>query len=111
MTLTISTELEQGKSYLERTHGAVYAATSELSEAQWDFKPAPERWSIAEIVEHVVIVQELVLGPVADRLANAPLVENHDAAKVDGIVLNQFPDRTRKFPAPERSQPTGRWTP
>src|SRR5580704_6824961 len=107
MTATISTELEQGKSYVEKTHGGVTAAIKQLSEAQWTFKPAPDRWSIAEVVEHVVIVQELVLGPIAERLANAPLVENHDSTTVDAIVLNQFPDRTRRFPAPERVRPSG----
>ena len=30
-------------------------AIAGLSEAQWKFKPAPDRWSIAEIAEHVIL--------------------------------------------------------
>jgi hypothetical protein len=62
-------ELEQGCRHLERTLTGVLAATDGLSDAQWKFKPAPDRWSIAEIVEHVAAVQELVLGPIAAGLA------------------------------------------
>jgi hypothetical protein len=30
---------------------------------------------------------------------------------VDSIVINQLPDRTSKFKAPDPLQPTGRWKP
>jgi hypothetical protein len=83
-----------------------------LSEAQWKFKPAPDRWSIAEILEHIVLVQELALGPIREQLAKAPAASaDRDYKQVDAIVVNQFPDRLTKFQAPEIVQPTGRWAP
>ena len=39
--------------YLTQTRNDLVSALEGLSEAQLDFKPAPERWSIAEIVEHI----------------------------------------------------------
>lgn len=45
--------MEQGQQYPEQTRSAVIGATRGLSEAQWKFKPAPDRWSISEIVEHM----------------------------------------------------------
>src|SRR5271157_4954348 len=81
-----------------------------LSEAQWTFKPAPDRWSIAEIVEHMIFVQERVLGPLRDQLTTAPaLPTDRDYKLVDAIVVNQFPNRLTKFQAPEFAQPTGRF--
>ena len=104
-------EVEQGRNYLEQTRIGVIGATKGLSEAQWNFKPAPDRWSIAEVVEHMALAQELVLGPIREQLAKAPANPNLNTKQVDAMVLSQFPDRTSKFKAPEMLQPTGRWTP
>lgn len=107
-----SSDLEQGRLYLQQTQNYVIGATKGLSEAQWKFKPSPERWSIAEIVEHMVLTQEFVLGPVRAQLAKAPAgTTDRDYKQVDGIVVSQLPDRLNKFQAPEALRPTGRWTP
>ena len=39
--------------YLESTKKGVLDATTGLSEAQWNFKSAPDRWSLAELIEHL----------------------------------------------------------
>jgi len=106
-----SSELDHARLYLEQTQNGVVGATKGLSQAQWNFKPAPDRWSIAEIVEHMVLTQDLVLGPTREKLAKAPPPSERDNTLVDAIVVNQIPDRTSKFKAPEFLQPTGRWTP
>jgi len=97
--------------YLEQTRDGVIGASKGLSPAQWNFKPAPDRWSIAEIVEHIVIVQERVLGPVREQLTSAPPATGQDSTVVDGIVIHQFPDRTQKFKAPDPVHPTGQLSP
>jgi hypothetical protein len=105
-------EIDQAHLYLDQTRNGVIGATKGLSEAQWKFKPAPDRWSIAEIVEHMVVVQELVLGPVREQLAKTPVVSaDRDYKHVDAVIVNQIPDRLQKFHAPEMLQPTGRWEP
>ncbi|MGP8247615.1 MAG: hypothetical protein ACLQVN_24270 [Bryobacteraceae bacterium] len=43
-------------------------------------------WSIAEIVEHVAIVDGRVLGAITERLAQTPLAVNPDSEKVDAIT-------------------------
>ena len=71
--LTIeSTEVDQARCYFSHTWNQIVEVTSGLSDAQWRFKPAPDRWSIAEIVEHVATVHSVVVGPVSQRLAEAP---------------------------------------
>ena len=104
-------ELDQARLYLEHTKNGVVGAVKGLSEAQWAYKPAADRWSIAEIVEHIIFVQERVLGPISDQLAQAPPApKDRDVAGIDRIVINEFPNRLRKFKAPEASHPKGCYT-
>ena len=99
-------ELDQARKFLEQTQNAVIGATKGLSEAQWRFKPSPDQWSIAENLDHIVIVLERVLGPILDQLADAPApAHDRDSQQIDKIVINQFPNRLQKFPAPEIVRP------
>ena len=43
---------EKGVKYLEQTRDAVIAANRVRSEAQWKFKAALDKWSVAETLEH-----------------------------------------------------------
>ena len=105
-------ELEQARLFLQQTRNAVIGATKGLSKAQWTFKPAPDQWSIAENLDHIVIVQERVLGPILTQLASAPApFANRDYKAVDAIVIHQFPTRLAKFPAPEFARPADQIVP
>jgi hypothetical protein len=106
-----ATELDQAREYFNQTHDRVLAVTQGLSEAQFRFKPAPDRWSIAEILEHMVMTEERILGPVRELLAQAPAPPaDHDCRLIDSIVFSKIPDRTIRAKAPEAIQPTGQWT-
>ena len=99
-------ELERARLYLEQTKVLIVGAIGNLSEPQWNFKPGADRWSIAEIVEHIVVVQERVLGPVREQLDHAPISPVHaDYKQVDDMILYQLPSRLAKFPTP--LQPAG----
>jgi len=101
-------EREQAHLYLQQTLSGITGAIKGLSGAQWRFNPTPERWSIAEVVEHVIFVYERILGPARQQLANAPAPpSDRDHKYVDSIILGQFPNRLAKFPAPEASRPVG----
>ena len=109
-TLT-SQELQQATVFLLQTQNGVIGATKGLSDAQWRYKPDPDRWSIAENLYHMAIVQERVLG-MMERLAVAPAPPaGVDCHTVDGIVIHQFPDRLTKYQAPEFVQPAGEVAP
>lgn len=105
-------ELEQAHLFLQQTGKGIAGAIKGLSEAQWRFKTRPDRWSIAEIVDHVIIVQEYVLGPVRDALGTAPEpAPGRDAKAVDAIIIHQFANRLSKFTAPEIALPSARYAP
>jgi hypothetical protein len=104
-TLT-QAELDRARLYLDQTKSGMVGATRHLSDAQWKYKPGPDRWSTAEIVEHVILVQERVLGTLRNKLDQAPVTPPHpDYRRVDDIVIYQIPSRLSKFPSP--AQPAG----
>jgi hypothetical protein len=108
-TLT-QADREKGLQYLEQTRDGVVAATKGLSEAQLKFKPAPDRWSVAEVVEHITVVEGAIYGNVTERIMKAPAgAPDRDAAKIDAQVLAMVPDRSHKVKAPEQFVPNGRW--
>lgn len=96
-----TSELDRARLYLKQTHNGVIGAIKLLSEPQWNFKPASDRWSIAENVEHIVQVMELVFGPIRDQLASAPSAPANPAySQIDEVVIDRFPTRLSKFPSP-----------
>ncbi len=102
----------KGVAYLEKTRQGVIDATKGLSEAQWKFKSAPDRWSVAECMEHIALAEEYILGEVTSKVMTAPAgPADRDYAKIDAGVLAMIPDRSHKAQAPEPLVPTGRWTP
>jgi hypothetical protein len=50
----------------------VLDATKGLSEAQWNFKPATDEWSVAECAEHIAAAEDLIRGMAVDKVMNAP---------------------------------------
>jgi hypothetical protein len=73
--------------------------------------PLRTRWSIAEILEHMVIVHERVLGRVREQVPQAPAPPaDRDYRKLDAIVIEKIPDRSTKAKAPDFIHPTGQRT-
>jgi len=98
--------------YLEQTRDGVVAATKGLSEAQLKYKSAPNRWSVAETLEHIAVSEDFLLANVKNNVMKAPAgPADRDTAKIDASVLAVIPDRSRKAQAPPELVPKGRWTP
>jgi len=106
-----TSDLDRARAYLQQTQEMVVGATKGLSAAQWNFKPAADRWSIAQILEHIVLAQQLILGPIREQLARSSAPAERDYKRIDEFVIAAMPDRAMKFQAPEIIQPTGRWAP
>jgi len=95
--------------YLESTKQGVIDATKGLSPAQWNFKPAPDRWSVAEVMEHIAAAEDFIRGNI-DQVMKAPArTEADDVKAIDALVLAKVPDRTNKVQAPEPLKPTNRF--
>ncbi len=82
-----------------------------LSEAQWKYKPAPERWSVAEVAEHIILAEKLLFASVEKALAAPPNPEwqTKTAGKTE-FLERVMVSRDRRAQAPEQIQPQGKWT-
>jgi DinB superfamily len=96
---------------LQATHDAFLQSISGLSEKQWRFKPAPDRWSIAEVSEHIAVSEGMILQLVQEKIMTGPATPDKRAeVKVtDAQILTLIPDRTHKVQAPDFLKPTGRF--
>jgi len=102
---------EKGVKYLEQTRDGVADAVKGLSEAQLKFKPGPDRWSVAEVLEHIALVEDGLFQNVTNKVMKAPAgAADRDPTKLDSLVLAALPDRSHKAKAPPEFVPTGRWT-
>src|SRR5581483_105815 len=105
-------DLDRAVRYLDQTRDGVVSATKGLSDAQMKFKPAPDRWSVAETLEHIALAEDFLLQNTSQNVMKAPAgPADRDTAKIDAMVLAMIPDRSHKAQAPKELVPTGRWTP
>jgi len=102
-------EKERAMQYLERTKQGVLDATKGLSDAQWNFKAGPDRWSIAQVMEHIAAAEDYIRGMVVEKVMVAPAVPGRDLKKTDDAVVAMIPDRSKKAQAPEPLVPTNRF--
>ena len=103
-------ELKRATDYLEKTRAGVLAATKGLSEAQWSFKPAPDKWSVAEVAEHIAAAEDFLRGMITEQAMKAPArTEPADLKALDDMVIQGITDRTNKVQAPEPLKPSNRF--
>ena len=94
---------------LEQSNEHFQAAVRGLTPAQWNFKAAPTRWSIAEVSEHLTLVEQGIGGMVRGGLKTIPVFSTDSAAKLEAAVRGLYGDRTHKMTSPEGFVPTHRW--
>lgn len=95
--------------HLEQTRKAFLDSIADLSDAQWTFKPAPDRWSIADVAEHIAVSETTILQLVSDKMLNGPPIPRPPNAVSDETLLAWLLDRSSRFQAPEMLRPTHRW--
>jgi DinB superfamily len=103
-------EKDKALQYLETTKKNLLEATKGLSEAQWNFKPGPDRWSVAQVTEHIAAAEDFIRGMLKEKVMVAAAGDaGRDVKKTDEAVLAMVPDRTHKAQAPEPLVPTNRF--
>lgn len=92
--------------HMERTRKLFLDSIAGLSEAQWNWKPAPDRWSVGECAEHITRTEAALRGLIAGTLATptdpALLGKSHGKS---ASVLATVIDRSSKATAPEPLNP------
>lgn len=98
--------------HLDAQHERLRTAVESIPREHRERKPNPERWSVAEVIEHLSIV-EARIGRVFDaKLAEAratgAIHEERDNAPVVGTIdMDRVLDRSRRITAAEAVLPSG----
>lgn len=98
--------------WLEQSRKEFLAAIEGLSEQQWMWKPAPNRWSVGEVAEHIVLAEAGQFANVQKAIASVPDPEweSKTKGKTERLVAVLAP-RLGKAQAPEAIVPKGGMTP
>lgn len=103
---------------IDRTRARLFQSVESLSDAQQGFRPAPDKWSVAEVLEHLSLVERRVAKLIATLLDKAESAgqprdaagQPRDAARLSAPVsIAEFVERTRaqKLDAPDSARPAG----
>ena len=104
------THLTEVLSRLDKSRGTLRGAIDAIPPDMQRQRPAPDRWSAAEVLEHLTLVERSFGGRIVNALdaARAGLSpEAHPRAPLPDAVEQRMGDRVNKRQAPEPARPTG----
>jgi DinB superfamily len=112
-TETVLSEQERAQAVncLAQSRDQLLEAVAGLTDAQWRFKPSSTEWSIAEIVEHLALIENRVHGIIASMPESPAPDAGHDCAAVERMIVTEIPVRGRKVQAPPIVSPQQLCTP
>ena len=85
--------------HLARTRSRLEEATKGLTPAQWHFKPSPFKWSAAQLLEHISLVEYHGIDFVRNQVAKAPAPPPRDQAAMkagDRFIVEGAEDQSNK---------------
>jgi len=90
----------------------VYAAVASVPEELRERRPAPGRWSVAEVLEHLSLIERRVAALLtakvtAARASNVGADEDTSSVVASFANIERVTDRTNKIISPEPVRPTG----
>jgi hypothetical protein len=91
---------------MKETKDAAIKSVEGLSDAQLNFKAAPEKWSVKECMYHIAGAEKLLWSMFETTMKSAANPEKRAEIKVtDEQLVKMTEDRTHKLQAPEPIQP------
>ncbi len=105
-----ATERELAVHQLAQSRERLILVVEGLSDEQRRFRPAEDRWSIADCVEHIAVVENIVLRKIQEILLAPP--EPGRQAEVHGkeqLILEKVPLREVRVQGPAAFMPQNRW--
>lgn len=93
---------------LEASRDQTLALVSNVSDSEWSRQPGDDRWSVSDVVEHLVLAE----GTLQARVQSLSEGEEHpqwrtiDRMTIDHVIARAS-DRSTAFQAPEPIRPSG----
>ena len=103
--MTTDAALEVIHQQLLDDRAALRAAVDRIPPAQRHVRPAPDRWSCAEVIEHVAIVETRTASAMGTLVASAPTQDHNTPTPFD---RSKVLDRSTRATAPDFIQPQGK---
>lgn len=103
---------KQVEAYLKETRENLLAQIKDLTPEQFKFKPGPDRWSIAEVCEHIVTSEGMLRGMVEGMLKAPANPDKRAEVKMTpamikmGVTNRDEPNRRKTLDA---MVPTGKY--
>jgi hypothetical protein len=105
------THLTDVLSRLDRARATLRGAVDAIPPARQRQRPAPDRWSAAEVLEHLMLVEGLfggrIIKAVDDARTSGLASESHPRTPLPDPIEQRMADRVNKRQAPETAHPTG----
>ena len=96
-------------SNLHATRKLFLDSVAGLTPAQWNFKSAPDRWSIAECAEHIALAEDGISASAKATLKSPAepdkALRGNEARARDQKIIDAVVDRSHKAQAPEPLRP------
>ena len=98
---------------LAASQSRLLAAVADLTSQQWRFREDPDRWSIAENLEHLIHFESFINQAISNALARPaePEKQSHAASNQPRVLsLGSAESRRARLTAREAVRPTGKWS-
>jgi hypothetical protein len=100
-------------SYLDNTKAGLASTLETVNQEQSEFQPNPNRWSILQILEHLVLTEDYLRGILTKALETGKPVPDSEAlpdpSDMDKAIRKGIADRSQKAQAPREAVPEGRY--
>lgn len=97
---------------LETSRQSVAIVLENMSAEQSNFTPDGKMWSVTSVLEHLTLMEDLLMGFLVKTLDGEPVPDTQklpDPSKMDHQVQTAVSDRTQKAQAPEQAVPKGNY--
>ena len=108
-SMTVASQVDALIGELETDRARLKAAVDRVPPGLRGERPAPDRWSVAEILEHLAIVEQRATRIVREFAVSAPPRESGLPAPPSALDRTVLRDRTQRVTAPVPIQPKGEW--
>jgi hypothetical protein len=103
-----SAEREFAIKQLDQTRERLLASIQGLSRDQLLYTPEAGRWSVADNVEHLIVVEERLVGAI-ERVLQKPVELSKQHAIEDSELIRQAATVVEPLQGPAQSLPSSRW--
>ncbi|HXR97950.1 MAG TPA: DinB family protein [Terriglobales bacterium] len=104
-------EMQYAVSELESTRDALLDTCATLPQNAWTLSDGEARWTAAQVLEHITIVERRVVGLLEKMLGQPPEPDWHDRTASKDAILPHTRVANEKLTAPPPLHPTGQQTP